>query len=78
MSASETKPVQMRLKQSTIDQITKIQSVLNSPNRTTAAKTAFDIADMVLAELTSGGQVELIDSHGVRRQILIPGVNTAS
>lgn len=78
MSASETKPVQMRLKQSTIDQITKIQGVLNSPNRTTAAKTAFDIADMVLAELISGGQVELIDRQGVRRQIVIPGVNAAT
>ncbi len=78
MSASDTKPVQMRLKQSTIDQITKIQNLLNSPNRTTAAKAAFDIADMVLGELTNGGQVELIDSQGVRRQILIPGVNTAT
>lgn len=72
---NQTRPIQMNLKLSTIEQLGEIKETLNSPNRTTAAKSAFDIATLVLNQLQAGGSVELVDANGNRREIVIPGVS---
>jgi len=64
----------MNLSSETLKKIEGVQEKLHSANRTTAIRSAVDIAGTVLDTLSHGGKIILEEANGERYLMKIPGV----
>lgn len=72
--ANDTIPVQVQMFKETMDKVAGIQSSIHLKNRSDAVKTAIDIAEMVVRTLKKGGEIIMVDEHGEKSKIKIPGI----
>lgn len=68
----ETKPVNMRLSQNTLDKIDWMESELKAPNRTQVVVHAIRIANELIRTLSEGGKIIIEKPDGSRERLLLP------
>jgi hypothetical protein len=57
----------------TINQIERLQKKFGAPSRSDVIRKAIDLSDAISAAFIKGDKI-IIEGHGQRREILIPGI----
>lgn len=66
--------VPIRMKQNTIDQVSKIQASVNAPSRSDAVRRAIEISELLINNLQHGNKILIETKDGKQQQILIAGL----
>ena len=72
---ANVKSVQVQMIDKTLEKLDSMKNSLHNENRSAVVKTAIDIADVIVTEVTSGSSIILERSDGSRKQIIIPGLD---
>lgn len=71
---SNSNLVQFRMKDETVEQTKRLQNKLNAPSKSDVIRRAIGLSDLLVNALESGDKL-FIEGHGVRKEILIPGIS---
>jgi hypothetical protein len=66
--------VQFRMKDETVEQTQRLQDKLKAPSKSDVIRRAIGLSDLLVNALETGDKL-FIEGHGVRREILIPGIS---
>lgn len=65
--------VQMKISDTTLNKVQRIQEMGDLPNRTTAVKLAVDVIDVLAESLNKGGKIYIVNTDGQQQELLVPG-----
>lgn len=66
--------VQMKISDTTLNKVQRIQEMGDLPNRTTAIKLAVDVIDVLADGLKNkGSKIYIVNSDGQQQELLVPG-----
>lgn len=65
--------VLIRMKDETLSQTDRLQRKLGAPSRSDVIRRAIDLSDALTGALQKGDKI-IIEGHGQRREIIIPGL----
>lgn len=71
----ETKVLQVRVRDKTLNQVDRLMSIVQAPSRSDAVRRAMDITDTLLSAILKGETIIIETPSGKQRQILITGLN---
>jgi len=63
------------MKDYTLQQVDKMQSVVHAPSRSDAVRRAIEISDLLVNAVEHGDKIIIESKNGRQRQILISGLN---
>ncbi len=66
--------VQFRMKDETVEQTARLQEKFKAPSKSDVIRRAIGLSDLLVNALEKGDKL-YIEGHGVRREILIPGIS---
>lgn len=75
MNDNKTEVVQVRMREDTLDQVNRLESILKTASRSDAVRRAVGIADLLIDAILKGEKVILEKKNGKQTQILITGLN---
>ncbi len=64
----------IRMLEETFDQTERLLKLLNAPSRSDVIRRAIGLSDLLINALEKGDKL-YIEGHGVRKEILIPGIS---
>lgn len=70
-----SKTLDIRIKDTTLEQIDYIQSALNAPSKSDVVRRAVGVTEHIIKAISRGDTVIIRTSTGFSRKILIPGLN---
>ncbi len=66
--------VMIRMKDETVNQADRLQKRLGAPSRSDVVRRALDLSDAISHAVNKGDKI-IIEGHGQRREIIIPGLS---
>lgn len=66
----------IRMKEETLEQTDRLQKKFNAPTRSDVIRRAIGLSD-ALAQAVEQGDKIIIEGHGHRREIILPGLSRA-
>lgn len=69
-----SKILNIRMKEETLDQADRLMEKLKAPSRSDVIRRAIGLSDVLVESLEKGDKL-YIEGHGVRKEILIPGIS---
>lgn len=70
----ETKPVQMRLRKDTLEQVQQLQELTRIQNRTRIVTTAIDLTNKLFSKIKKGSKIVIENPDGTKETITIIGL----
>lgn len=69
-----SKTMNIRMLDETVKQAERLEKKLNAPSRSDVVRRAIGLSDLLVNALEKGDKL-YIEGHGVKKEILIPGVS---
>ena len=64
----------IRMKEETLEQTERLQKKFRAPSKSDVIRRAIGLSDLLTSAIEKGDKI-IIEGHGVRREILIPGIS---